>query len=318
MAGGRTLGVGMGMAIVLAVIACGSTAPSPSPAQVCARMYDVFVARSQRCGGDPVPVGRADYLELCEQMFQWPGMEGTEDGHDQCATEIERASCAYEPRCWPHGSLGGGAPCGTHQQCISGYCSRGSVPNDFICGVCLPGLALGESCADAKPGCGSGLWCDGTKHCAKSIVRMEGESCDRSAGTFCRYGTQCANGVCRLPAGLGEACTGIGCVAAYACTNGVCAEVPGEGQPCTSNLCALHHYCSPQSKTCVAMKVAGHGEPCGPIDTECVAGHYCNGGICTGSGPVPRGGACSTTNDCTSPFGCIGGTCQLLDPRTCK
>lgn len=301
----------------MVVAACGSVAPSPSVEEVCAHIYDAAASRGQRCGDDD-SLGRVDFLDICRLLLASPGFEGSTPAWDACATEWKDASCDDPPRCWPHGTLRGGAACGSHAQCLGGYCSTGSVPKDLTCGVCEPAVGLGESCGDPKPapGCGSGLWCDATKHCAKSVSHTLGESCDRAAGTFCRKG-QCVNGVCTPPAGLGGACAEVGCVAAYGCVNGVCTEPPGEGEACSTHFCAAHLYCS-QSKVCVRMTQRAHGEACGGPEIECVAGQYCNGGICTGSGPVPRGGACVTTNDCKLPFACTGGTCQPWDPGTCR
>jgi hypothetical protein len=209
------------------------------------------------------------------------------------------------------GSLASGAACAFPGQCSSGFCAI--VPGS-ACGVCATLPQQGDSCAELTT-CGAGLACN-TVSSACTTYALSGSPC--ALGQPCVTGNDCegassgVSGTCDLSAEtLGTTCnpTGGGCDA-------------NQGLTCNS-----------ESKQCVALQLAGAGQPCGQVNDE---GASCtNGGKCVGeSGSTP--GTCTATAavgaacdlaagpGCISPSRCIvageagtAGTCLIPDASQC-
>lgn len=113
----------------------------------------------------------------------------------------------------------------------------------------------------------------------------------------CRAGLACQEGRCRSTKTFDSPCTGTEqCPGALVCRTGVCASIFDRlevvlveaGQPCRS-------------------------EP-GRIEL-CRAGSYCRDSVCVAQ--APTGGACTTSDACSTLDFCIQGKCQPPDESFC-
>ena len=161
--------------------------------------------------------------------------------------------------------------------------------------------------------CGDDSQCQ-SNFCARASTSLCGTCSPKSTeGGACVYGA-CSSGL-SCPAG------------STTCIQAVAGKV---GDPCTyQEQCDLANGVAcdtASSKKCIQISVAKSvGEPCGLTMSGfaiCPASGTCSGvfgGTC--SAAAADGANCSDSDSgpkCLSPAKCVGGTCQLPDPKSCK
>jgi hypothetical protein len=166
----------------------------------------------------------------------------------------------------------------------------------------------------------------------------------QTAGTACTDDSQCDFGLncagatgsklCVSEGTAGSTCDGNHpcaspnvCIGATATASGTCGPGAAPGGPCASSGCDLAQglFCHSITKVCQKIGFAMPGEQCGLLNNGIVA---CTGSTCTPPGQLI--GTCAavaedgaTCNDASGPkckagAKCIGGTCQVPDPASCK
>ncbi|MFZ4580604.1 MAG: hypothetical protein ACOYOB_19640, partial [Myxococcota bacterium] len=197
-----------------------------------------------------------------------------------------------------------GAVCAEGAQCASRHCG-GSVPWNAqapgFCGVCIPVVPSGESCADAVE---------------------------------CASGSECTDDVCVPISPTNGPCDATHvCPATNFCDSGHCATSLKAGAVCNPDndgcdiLAGL--YCESTKGVCELMVLAKVGEPCG-FDDKTNALLLCAGGAtCIEVDPVAGTFVCMATvgegtkcdaqagPDCNTGFECMG-SCIQQDPLLCK
>lgn len=237
----------------------------------------------------------------CKDGTTAPGASVSPAQFAACAAAFSSLDCSQ----WVHGvtmpsaciipgSLADGKPCGSADQCKSGFCSVSTG----ICGACAEPVGAGQKCT-SNAGCTSGLVCNSSGQCAQPVAA--GGSCTTLAD--CDTGLVCASSKCVQPLAAGKACTG-----------GDCDHLAGA-------------FCNPSSKVCETIQAADAGKPCGLVSGAfvlCSAGGHCT--IPTGQtqgtclAHAADGASCDIQNgpNCLQPALCVNKQCTLGDPSSCK
>jgi hypothetical protein len=132
----------------------------------------------------------------------------------------------------------------------------------------------------------------------------EGAMC--GASLPCRPDLGCVGGVCGTPSPLGTACK----------TSAECNQLQGQ-------------FCNPETLACQTVTFSQAAGPCGLVNGQLVlcAGP---GALCSGDEVSPYQGMCvahaSDGESCDVDAGplcdvgsaCVGGSCQVSDPASCK
>jgi len=195
------------------------------------------------------------------------------------------------------GQLAAGAACGTDSQCLGTRCR---VAADAVCGICTTPAPAGAACG---------------------------------VDDDCQPAMKCVNSTCTLYGNEGAACSATQpCRPDLGCVGGVCGTPGAAGAPCTdSTQCDQIHgdFCNPATTHCEAIGFAQAGDMCGLVSgmlVTCVG----PGGFCSGDDVSPYVGTClpaaSDGASCDADAGplcdevsaCVAGTCQAIDPSTCK
>ena len=202
---------------------------------------------------------------------------------DPCTTNADCLNGNFCDKGVCKSKLGNGAACGANADCTSGYC---------VDGVCCATACTGpcQACSAAKKGGGQ----DGECEPIKDGTDPDNECPDDGATSCKRDGACNGTGLCRFYA-KGTSCkanstTCVGnFVKGYICDGlGTCENEP-TGVDCAPHAC-LNNKCA---------------TPC-TVNTDCLAGNFCDGGTCKGK--QPNGDACSAGTQCQSGF-CVDGYC---------
>ena len=253
---------------------------------------------------------------ICDNGTQDGDEKGIDCGADQCAR------CAV------------GTPCGTANDCLSGFCVDGVCCNeactgtcracsnaakglgkDGLCGPIGSGVPSPDDCTDVG-GCGTTGACNGAGKCAKY---ENGTVCSAASCSGLHYtpaGT-CLGGACNVgnPIDCVMTCTDSGCFSCESdaqcpvfsfCEAGACKPVQADGTPCMvgsacqSGACVDGVCCSSLCDgTCMACNVSGSVGTCAPVR----AGNE-------------DPGTCVAPNACDALAGCkldTGQPCQKKD-----
>jgi hypothetical protein len=258
----------------------------------------------------------------------------------QAATHMATASCHNQATCGPFWFQ---AQYGDEATCVSATVSLLSVeltaPNS---GVTTAGVEACAGLLDAAPDCNP----------SAEIVRACNFVGTEPAGSPCFVSTQCTAGFCLETGDVvgcgtcastvpdGQSCAPpkeTDCDIYSPCVTGAdggatCQPFAFVPQPAPLELgesCSARNgaacddgqglYCDGSSGTCVAMKTAKAGEPCGDPRTLCIG----NGAVCDPktnrcAAGVDLGGACDGVSvACKQPGDCVDGTCQLPGSAHC-
>jgi hypothetical protein len=192
----------------------------------------------------------------------------------------------------PPGNLADGAPCGVGAQCRGEGCV---VPDNSLCSVCTTLSPLGAPC---NASCQNDLQCiNGT--CVAYL--QEGDAC-RFGGPLCSFGLACIGagmglGRCGKRLGLGAACDPM----AFECND-------SQGLSCDGAT----------SKCQVDPGRPAPGAPC-VAGQFCRADAWCNMGRCESK--RREGESCGNfagAPACLQPATCLGTTCTLPNPSSCR
>lgn len=176
--------------------------------------------------------------------------------------------------------------------------------------VASPKLAEGDVCYDpSKPSSGGFGTCN--------------------TGLTCKIEGATAPAKCAKRGAAGAACTSPNdCVTELACLAGKCSTRLADGAACQSTGDCATGACPKDTKKCVPYQYGAPGAACNYDEKKCAKGS-CSQASGTADGkcvdPIPDGSPCTTTSGsgnggprCDEYAKCINGTCQLLDPSTCK
>ena len=194
-------------------------------------------------------------------------------------------------------TLAAGEACGTDSQCVGTRCR---VAPDAVCGTCTTPAPAGASCGVDDD-------CQPAMKCVNSTCTVygnEGAAC--SATQPCRPDLGCVGSVCGTPSAAGTTCS----------DSTQCDQIHGD-------------FCNPATTRCEAIGFAHAGGMCGLVAGMLVT---CTGpgGFCSGANVSPYVGTCvPSANDgascdidagplCDEVSVCVSGTCQPIDPSTCK
>jgi hypothetical protein len=278
----------------LPIVACTppTVASGPSADQGCAdEAYD-RCSHLQTCSPTAVLERYGDET-TCETVVKQnctanaaaPSTGATPAGAEACAQAFTNWACSDflyfvnpPPECQTStGQLAQGAACAFPAQCQSGFCA---IAPGSPCGTCAPAPHAGDSCAQLVT-CGIGLTCtNDTLQCEP--YANQGDAC--GTGMPCLDGLDCAGGTCQP-------------------------EVATQGAPCTTHPgCDFYAglTCDTQSQQCVAVQLAGNGQPCGAVNGQGVS---CNAGLC-----VESSGSSSGT--CVA-YAQLGAPCDLASGPGC-
>jgi len=264
---------------------CGTTG-SCDGARACAR-YDATTI----CAAASCTAGSASAASMCSGSGLCTPPTPTSCapyvcGATACRTTCgSNADCTGGTRCNAAGACftpsANGAACTTGNDCASTFCVDGFCCNGACSGVC-------QACSAALRGTGV----NGTCGSIAAGMDPEDECASQSASTCGRTGTCDGGGACALYAD-GTVCGNASCAgnvvtSAPTCSGGAC----GVGTPssCTPYTCSSATAC---------------GTSC-TLDTNCVGGDYCSGGVCVPT--LPPGASCTTNNQCSSGP-CVDGVC---------
>jgi hypothetical protein len=307
----------LGLSALVGAGACSQSAPQPAPGggptptltpeQACGALADAFCGQLGTCApalltliyGDAPTCALRQKLD-CAGTSTAPGVTAVASDVSTCADNLTTAACggffaALEGCTVSPGTFPAGAACGVDAQCQSTHCRRDSGS----CGTCAATVPAGASCSDDPGGCEPGTACDTRKICSSRIAT----------------GGSCAGGQrCETP---------------YVCGEGVCVDGGAPGADCGAQKLAcdpLHGRCDPTSSKCVPLGFALAGEGCGLLGGKAV---FCSGlgtcdirsgstnGTCIAS--AADGESCGASGpSCMPPATCVGGTCAVESPATCK
>jgi hypothetical protein len=320
-------GIGLAISVVLSALSsCGGSSDTGAfgnpdgganvtAERACADVAAAYCKRVNECAPIIISLLWGDeatcqdrVVPACVKGLAASSTGATAAGYETCAADVGATECSalvsrnMPASCRPSGGrVAAGGACGDDWQCQSGYCS---IPSGEACGTCASRLSAGSACTDDAQ-CEFGLNCSGalgSKVCLAS--GMAGATCDDNhpcaSPNVCIGKTVTASGTCGPGAPPGGACDTSGCDFAQAL------------------------FCHPITKVCQRITFAKPGEQCGVINSGLVG--------CSGSTCVPPGqlvGTCSAIADdgaacnpngpnCKAGAKCIGGTCQVPDPATCK
>jgi hypothetical protein len=307
----------LGLSTLTGVGACSHSAPQAgpggnpdqnlTPAQACGALADAFCGQLGTCApallqliyGDAPTCADRQRLD-CAGTTSAPGTTRVTADVTACASGLRDAACdgffaALEGCTVSPGTFADKAACGVDAQCASTHCKRDSGG----CGTCAPTVAAGDSCADDPGACVPGTICDSRKLCAVRTPK----------------GGSCAKGeICETP---------------FVCDGATCGDGSAPGAACGEHLgpCnPLLGRCDPTTSKCVELGFALAGEACGLVGGKAV---FCSGlGTCniasgatkgTCSASAADGDSCGQSGpSCMPPASCVGGTCSVENPATCK
>ena len=291
---------------------------------------EVCVTGNTACPADGVKMagvecnaasGACDVAETCNGVDKTCPADGVASNGTPCGTasctagtETEVSACDGTAKTCPAGMMNACAPyiCGTtacrsscvgDSDCVSGnYCNSG---------MCVSKLTNGTACTDNSQ-CTSNICADGV--CCNSTCTGQCESCSvsGSAGT--------CSPVTGAPATGHTACAGTGtCGGSCDGTNRMACAYPDMSVVCRAGSCTggtatLEASCD-GAGSCPSVMMQDcapnvcDGAICGggcTIDTECVSGNYCSGGVCVPK--LSNGDSCAADAQCTSNI-CTDGVC---------
>ena len=266
-------------------------------AQACAPAYVTF-------GYGTVARCVTDFKAQLLATMASPGTSTTPSQIEACVAVFPQVSCGdllarkepAECRSMP-GQLAAGAACGTDSQCVGTRCR---VAPNAVCGTCTTPAPAGASCGVDDD-------CQPAMKCVNSTCTLygdEGAAC--SAAQPCRPDLGCVGSVCGTPSAAGATCS----------DSNQCDQIHGD-------------FCNPVTTKCEAIGFAQAGGMCGLVAGMLVT---CTGpgGFCSGANVSPYTGTClpsasdGATCDvdagplCDEVSVCVAGTCQPIDPSTCK
>jgi hypothetical protein len=272
-------------------VRCDDTTPCPS-GQVCAGVFD-YCTVPQPTGGTCQEDGdcASGHCGRNETCIDPPKIGGTCGDSSDCFP----IGYCYSGTCQRQKSPG--AACDAYDSCLAPYiCLTGTCT--LLNLTCKPAPA-GSQCAllhvcddqsycdlgsnfTCKPRVGAGAMCGSDGQCEKTLYCLQGMCVTRlPAGSACTANPQCQDGNY--------------CVMASSSSTGTCTAAPA-GQPCDDfdAPCPDGWLCP--DRVCVAG-TAQKGQSCS-FDVGCVAGLYCNGGMCQERQPI--GQQCFDDNACLS------------------
>jgi hypothetical protein len=313
--------------LLLFLAACGSGGVSGD--QACADEAAARCSQFSACSVMDVALQRA-FPDMntclqreklsCTAALSAPMSGNTPSLIEKCTAAIKAMSCgdfldgATPQDCIVPGPLANGAPCYANAQCQSSVCllAKGSA-----CGTCQPQPAAGASCATT--GCGHNLNCP-TAAMMCEVLGTQGAACDRL--------TPCASGFSCIGANAAMMKQGA-CQAAASSVDAPCDPkqqvMPGcdttKGLTCNNTLNCAVTVLAPNQGSC--------GKQTDGSNVQCAAGGGCYPlGAATGTCATAAadGAACDTMNGppcllparCVTAAGSTAGTCQLVDPASCK
>jgi len=285
---------------------------APTAEEVCRRYAELSCERESTCAPSifaltwtDVETCRRRTVLQCAPWFTAPGSNYTPAVLAACTAAMARLDCAgwlagSPPECrYQPGNLPTGSPCRLDLQCEGLDCRQSGAA---FCGIC------GQKGGEGEP-CGHGLDCQLHHACIRKVcspMRKPGEPCDLTH--WCDSGLACFAGVCGKERGPGEPCE-VG--------EGQCGIVP-VWLECVAPAGGTMGTCQP-------ARSAGTGEACGPVpdgnhDVQCRAHGRCTSftepGTCVAA--AADGQPCDERIPCLLGAFCVNGTCQVLDPASCK
>ncbi len=304
---------------------CSSSSSADAPAgptadQACSDLGATYCSKIDSCASVLTQITYPD-VGSCKSTFKAncllglsaPSTGATTQQDADCTKAAATVTCsdlfadALPTVCLPvAGTLAEGAACGDDSQCTSKYCSTG---DGSVCGKCAVAPVAGASCATQK--CAHGLKCSDAKTCV--VQGAVGATCDAKSAP-CRTELSCTDGKCAPAAGVeGAAC-----------------DFNGKGAPTCDISQGL--ICDPIGKTCLKIKLAGVGAPCGYDATAKTVTACTNKGVCHKVKATDPGGTCiagakagEACNDdenvgpkCLEPMKCVSAKCVAPDPASCK
>jgi hypothetical protein len=258
-------------------------------------------ARMARCSPDVLKQVYTD-IDKCNEIegansandlsSAGPSIDGSQIS--ACVDHLGSGACGTStPECDFRGALPVDAPCGTSEQCASGYCKHGTDPATHdrnACGKCAATVGPGGDCTHAV--CYSDNETCVNNKCTPLPNR--GEACDPNSRPCSSSTLTCVNKTCvdRLPPG--SACkTGTGsisCQSGYSCIGSKCIQptvtYANTGEACNvdttspTRIKCLAGACI--KNTCVAY--ADVGQPCGTVG--CMGSLVCRNGQCAVDDPA--------------------------------
>lgn len=328
-------------------VACSGSSSGGSASSSCSNYANAEIDAEIRCGSGQLSSDeRANYVSrfsiVCNDAITAPGSGITSAYLDGCVAALAKnpACTSAVPECAdPAGTLAIGAACGSDDQCASTHCAINTViagadgggTTSENCGTCGTTVADGAACASGDT-CVAGDSCTNGK-CSAETTSGGGTG---ALGSSCQEDSDCATpnrcdftqGVCAAPGAAGSSCfTAADCVSGLICNGGEQCEAPvASGGACTGGDCASGLGCDSTSHKCTSITFAAQGAPCDRDAILCDRG-TCNigssGGANAGICPtiLADGAACdasSGTTSCDDFAECISGTCQILNPASCK
>ena len=227
-----------------------------------------MVTGSLACSKTSQPIPRTD-----------GGVAGTGGGETDARRDAPADSAGDSGSTTDHpGTLAEGKPCGSNNECLSGFCTDGVCCHTACAEACWSCSVQGSvgTCTAADFGSDPRNECpdDGVASCGRDGMCDGSGACRRySTGTTCRPAT----------------CSGSTLTLASRCEGGVCKAV--SGLPCDPYVCDAR-----AGTTCLSHCTT---------NSDCGGGNVCTNGSC---GRKPLGGSCTTGDDCNSTF-CQQGVC---------
>jgi hypothetical protein len=335
---------------------------APGDGTSCGNYYDAITAYYSRCepklGSASLYYGdRARFVTHCTAVLAAPGVSSAmfDSALDACAGRmLSPIACGDTPgrntACTtPAGSYTTGTACGEDAQCASGYCKRAgplttgsedTTTPTFGCGVCTEPIAIGRPCVPVDDRCVVGTSClwsseTGRGTCGTPVFGLAGDPCNTDDKT-CDDGFKCdaATMTCIAYGAAGAECKNdLDCQYPLVCTGNdssgtprTCGTGGDVGAACLPGLfedeCKTGLLCDTTSKTCIALKYAGPGEPCDSETMFCTKG-WCYGDDAVGTCPtmIQDGAPCDPNAkdaQCDTFAHCVNGRCQVFDPSSCK
>jgi hypothetical protein len=303
-------------AAVCILTACsGSVAPSPSPGAAqdvtletaCSDYAKIFRMREVSCyhvapeSNESTLIARQ--VQSCVLLSAAPGSTVAASYWESCAANANNDCGAYQCGTYPAGAGQLGDPCLDSTQCADLWCrgtqvvdASGAVSRTAVqCGACANRLSAGAPCNVATDDCAVGL--------------------------------SCFDGSCRATGQRGAACASASdCAPPLTCKSlGSCDDVAFTGQSCfVDSDCTTDQACDTSSYICTPFQFGQAGAACDGHVRRCEAGG-CNiaASASTGTCPTVLGDASpcdpgDRSTVCDNYASCFDGTCQIVDPSSCK
>lgn len=261
---------------------CGPTKAGTDPGSDCAAQSP------DTCG----TTGFCDGIGLCEHFGNTTAcgttvcLNGSQDGL-VCIAPNTCGPSGGPVSCFPYGCAGDACAtsCNAESDCVD---------PDYLCvaGACVPGLALGDACADATA-CSSGFCVDGV--CCPSACDGQCESCAEPGDEG-----NCAP-VTGAPRGNRPACIAAGEVCGGACdgTDTTGCKYPGGETECSAATCTAGT--STSAGACDGTGNCGEGSSTACTPYACSATSGLCETTCTDSEDCAPGFECTPDGVCASP-----------------